>query len=901
MLIKIIRQASIVSLIAVICLGGLGISGSRSIVYAEKVDSFMDNFNDPQKIGTLGYLASWPQGKIQWKTDHAEVVDGKFVLTFDDSGSEGTTYASAQFTTFENYGYGRYSASIKAAKDEGLITNFYVYSANEDWTLENIVEARVLGGSPSKLNIRWTKDNIKQEKFITLNFDASAKYNDYEFEWSEDAIKWYVNDELVTTATDGIPSNPGGLIVNLMADDVVNYTGPNQASFDYIKYHKFGEDDPENDIDQGPPIGVEPPVPTSPAYSFTDGFDSFNNELWYKSDGWGNGPDFNVGWQADHVEFSDGKMVLRLDDTPSSGKPYSSGEYATTALHGYGRIESRLKVAKGDGLVTSIFTYSPNADEIDIEILGKDPTKMETNYYVKGVRGLKAHAIIDLGFDASADFHDYAIEWSWNYIRWYVDGELVRNVESNKGDLPSESSTIMTNLWAGAGAAADTWTNKFDYPGTPIRAYYDSIKFTPEISFSKPSYELRVGETISTTVHSLVPGGAVTDVTREASYRFVGEDNGVLRLTDDGNLVGLKEGTSVIQATYQNTTALANIVIKNVFSGGGGVNSGSEVSTSVTTPVNDILAKLMLKAGIADQISIGDDIKIGIPVGATDQDLEITIKKMTDTNNLDGKQKDLLSSVYNVTLNKINHFLAPLVLTIKFDEKKLSGQQQPSIFYYDEMKEDWVELGGKIKGDLITVEVEQLTKFAVFAVEKVVETPTSSQFIDIANHWAKADLLSALEAGFISGYSDHTFRPDNTITRSEFTIMLVKALQIKNEDDSMVAFTDETKIGDWAKQAISQAASAKITLGYEDGSFRPDSPITRNEMVTMIARALQLSNEAYSLTSFDDQVDIPSWARPYFAAAIEHGILEGRPNNELGPFGTATRAEAVIMLLRAGK
>lgn len=705
MLNKIIRQASIVSLIAVICLGGLGISGSRSIVYAEKVDSFMDNFNDPQKIGTLGYLASWPQGKIQWKTDHAEVVDGKFVLTFDDSGNEETTYASAQFTTFDNYGYGRYSASIKAAKDEGLITNFYVYSANEDWTLENIVEARVLGGSPSKLNIRWTKDNIRKEKLITLNFDASAEYNDYAFEWSEDAIKWYVNDELVTTATDGIPSNPGGLIVNLMADDVVNYTGPNQASFDYIKYQKFGEVDPEDDTDQGPPNGVEPPEPTSSAYSFTDGFDSFNNELWYKSDGWGNGPDFNVGWQADHVEFSDGKMVLRLDDTPSSGKPYSSGEYATTALHGYGRIEGRLKVAKGDGLVSSIFTYSPNADEIDIEILGKDPTKMETNYYVKGVRGLKAHAIIDLGFDASADFHDYAIEWSWNYIRWYVDGELVRNVESNKGDLPSESSTIMANLWAGAGAAADTWTNKFDYPGTPIRAYYDSIKFTPEISFSKPSYELRAGETISTTVFSLVPGGAEIDVTSEASYRFVGEDNGVVRLTDDGNLVGLKEGTSVIQATYQNATALANV----------------------------------------------------------------------------------------------------------------------------------------------------------------------------------------------------TIRPDNTISRAEFTVMLVKALSVKNEDDSKIEFTDEAKIGDWAKQAIAQATSAKITLGYEDGSFRPDSPITRNEMVSMIARAMQLSNEAYSLTSFDDHDDIPSWARPYFAAAIEHGILEGRPNNELGPFEIATRAEAVMMLLRAGK
>ena len=214
---------------------------------------------------------------------------------------------------------------------------------------------------------------------------------------------------------------------------------------------------------------------------FEDHFDSFDPELWYRSDGWANGADFGVGWLKDHVEFSEGKMALRLDNAPNeNGKPYTSGEFYTLERYGYGRIEGRLKAAKGVGLVTSLFTYSQNADEIDIEILGKDTTKLETNFFVRGARGVNAHAIIDLGFDAAEDYHDYAIEWSSNHIKWFVDGELVRTVNGDGIELPSERSLIMANLWAGAGAAARTWTGDFVYSGSPVRAYYDYIKFTPE-------------------------------------------------------------------------------------------------------------------------------------------------------------------------------------------------------------------------------------------------------------------------------------------------------------------------------------------------------------------------------------------------------------------------------------
>ncbi|MCD9023117.1 beta-glucanase [Cohnella silvisoli] len=218
---------------------------------------------------------------------------------------------------------------------------------------------------------------------------------------------------------------------------------------------------------------------------FYEELNGMNSQLWYTADGWENGENFGNGWRADHVEFEDGIMALQLDDQPCpsgcSGKSYASGEYATHNKYGYGRVEGRIKAAQGEGVVTSLFTYTGPSDgtqwdEIDIEILGKDTTKLETNYYTDGDGD---HAtVIDLGFDAAADFHDYAFEWSSTAINWYVDGVLVHTETGQRGPLPTLPGHIMANLWPGTGLF-EGWTHPFVYSGSPIRAYYDWIKFTP--------------------------------------------------------------------------------------------------------------------------------------------------------------------------------------------------------------------------------------------------------------------------------------------------------------------------------------------------------------------------------------------------------------------------------------
>jgi endo-1,3-1,4-beta-glycanase ExoK len=214
--------------------------------------------------------------------------------------------------------------------------------------------------------------------------------------------------------------------------------------------------------------------------SFFDDMDSYNTTLWHKADGWWNGLPFWNGWRADHVEFSGSIMSLRLDDQPCpagcSGQPYASGEYRTNDFYGYGRIEGRFKAAKSEGIVTSLFTYTGPSDgnphdEIDIEILGKDTTKMQVNYFTNGMGGHET--FIDLGFDASLDFHIYAFEWSPTAINWYVDNTLVHTETIS---IPTTPGRIMMSLWLGTGV--DDWLGPFTYT-TPIYAYYDWIKYTP--------------------------------------------------------------------------------------------------------------------------------------------------------------------------------------------------------------------------------------------------------------------------------------------------------------------------------------------------------------------------------------------------------------------------------------
>lgn len=171
------------------------------------------------------------------------------------------------------------------------------------------------------------------------------------------------------------------------------------------------------------------------------------------------------------------------------------------------------------------------------------------------------------------------------------------------------------------------------------------------------------------------------------------------------------------------------------------------------------------------------------------------------------------------------------------------------------------------------------------------------QFSDIAGHWAEADILKAARAGLVNGYPDGTFRPNNFVTREEFASMLAHAIRLDSEAAELV-FTDVDQIGEWAKQAIAQAAKARIIVGYPDGSFRPDANIGRAESALMLARAMGAPVETYTPTGFADDSSIPLWSKGAVQSLAELGVVTGRSGNRFEPWASTTRAEAVVLLVR---
>ncbi|MFF2889120.1 S-layer homology domain-containing protein, partial [Paenibacillus sp. NPDC057967] len=175
--------------------------------------------------------------------------------------------------------------------------------------------------------------------------------------------------------------------------------------------------------------------------------------------------------------------------------------------------------------------------------------------------------------------------------------------------------------------------------------------------------------------------------------------------------------------------------------------------------------------------------------------------------------------------------------------------------------------------------------------------PPLKELIDIAGHWAENQIKQAVALGLVNGYPDQTFRPNQSVTRAEFIVMLVKLLQPKWSGTTH-EFTDQASIGSWAEHATAQALELGWVQGYDDGTFRPNQSITRAEAAVIIARALGIGKGSAASTGFADDSSIPSWAKAAIEALRLEGIIGGRGANQYMPQANITRSESIALLMR---
>jgi len=171
-------------------------------------------------------------------------------------------------------------------------------------------------------------------------------------------------------------------------------------------------------------------------------------------------------------------------------------------------------------------------------------------------------------------------------------------------------------------------------------------------------------------------------------------------------------------------------------------------------------------------------------------------------------------------------------------------------------------------------------------------TVTAVTFADLSSDQETAAAIQALaDAGYVHGYPDGLFHPDNTITRAEFIII---ANQVFNLQDTAQTLTwPDVKSGDWYYTHLAIAAKAGYIAGYSDGKFHPKDTITREQVCVLLDRLANITALPMT-TKISDKVS--PWALSSVEKVISNYIWTLEDNNTFRAKDAATRAEVCLAL-----
>ncbi len=173
----------------------------------------------------------------------------------------------------------------------------------------------------------------------------------------------------------------------------------------------------------------------------------------------------------------------------------------------------------------------------------------------------------------------------------------------------------------------------------------------------------------------------------------------------------------------------------------------------------------------------------------------------------------------------------------------------------------------------------------------------SAASADVKGHWAEPTINSWTSQGFVKGYEDGTFRPEVKVNRQEFTAFVNRSFSFVAH--AAIDFSDVTAT-DWSYSDISKAKAVGYISGYPDGTFGPKKEISRQEAAVIIANLLELKISS-SADLFVDAKNSAAWSKSAIGAVNDQGIMVGYPDGTFRPEQSVTRAETVVLLDRALK
>ena len=175
----------------------------------------------------------------------------------------------------------------------------------------------------------------------------------------------------------------------------------------------------------------------------------------------------------------------------------------------------------------------------------------------------------------------------------------------------------------------------------------------------------------------------------------------------------------------------------------------------------------------------------------------------------------------------------------------------------------------------------------------------NSRFQDVMGHWAAPFIDAMAEAELIKGVIDGSFRPDALVTRAEFAALAMATFPASDGSSSrrFKPFQDVAS-GFWARGVIYQAQAQGFIAGFPDNTFRPNDPMTRAQAIVALINGLTLGEgQAAEIGVYDDRVQVPPYAVEEVAMATRRGIVVNYPDlAELRPMQPISRSETTALV-----
>lgn len=307
-----------------------------------------------------------------------------------------------------------------------------------------------------------------------------------------------------------------------------------------------------------------------------------------------------------------------------------------------------------------------------------------------------------------------------------------------------------------------------------------------------------------------------------------------------------------------------------------------------------------VSAQIGQQVEL-KDIKVSITIAAPPQD---TVRIVEDTANKNNYQVVVKPVEFNITCTSGSKTV---------DVSKFNGYVERMVAIPDGVDPSKITTGIVLNADgtfshvpttIVVIDGKYYAKISSLtnSTYSVIWNPKT--FKDVENHWAKAAVNDMGSRLVISGVGDSKFEPNRAVTRAEFAAIVVKSLGLMRPGTGKNTFKDVTKDA-WYYDAVSIASQYGIISGYGSGKFGPNDRITREQAMTMIARAMKITGLKVDLTAgeagkliagFGDEDESAAYAVSSIAVCVKTGIVSGRNGNMIAPKDNITRAEVAVIV-----